>query len=240
MDYDIISSDPVTGEIQVAFASTEEVVATCAFVLPRVNGALLSGQALDAEIRSRAPVWRLVQATEATTVTGYDSALTMGEYVSPLGSEPTLEQCKVAKLAQINAFRECALAAGVSFADHVFDSDSASVARLNLVAGVLLAGGVLPEGVVWRSAANADVAMTPKDVLGLQSAMLAHTQQVFRKSWVLKSQVNLAQTVEAVAAVVWSIPGRKRCVPQGNMWVTSGPTHQTTETEIAVDRVVVQ
>lgn len=222
------------------FNSTEEVAATCVFVLPRVNGEFLRGEALDAEIRSRAPVWRLIQDAEVGTVTGYNSALSMGEYAVPLGSERLLAQCKTAKLAQINAFREHALAAGVRYAGHVFDSDGASVARLNMAVGVLLAGGMLPKEFAWRSVANENVALTPAEIFGLQSAIFMNTEQVFQKSWALKLQVQQAQTVKDVADVQWSIPGLKQRVAQGNVWVTSGPTHQTTETEIAVDWVVVK
>jgi hypothetical protein len=241
MDYKIISADPVAGRIQVEYSSTEEVVASYSFDVRRADGAVLTGAALDAEIRSRAPVWRLIQASEASTLTAFNSALTLGAYAAPLGSEPTLAQCKAAKLAQLNAFREQVLAAaGVRFAGHVFDSDSASVARLNLLANVLLGGGDLPAGFAWRSAANVNVPMTSKDVFGLLSAMLQHANEVFQTSWAKKSLVDKATTAEAVAAVTWTVAGLAGGVPQGNLFVTSGPSHHTTETEIAVDRVVVQ
>jgi hypothetical protein len=69
MQYKIVSSDPTIGQIQVEYSVDGKVIGTIPIDVPVVNGEYISGEALDQEIRFRAPTWlaeRMKQVKEAS------------------------------------------------------------------------------------------------------------------------------------------------------------------------------
>lgn len=68
MDYTIISCDPTTGQIEVAYKDTAGVtVGVYAIDVPIVDNAYITGSALDIEIKHRAPTW-LLERQEAVKI----------------------------------------------------------------------------------------------------------------------------------------------------------------------------
>jgi hypothetical protein len=72
MDYRIISADATIGQIQVTYSNAGTDIATYAIDVPVVDGAFLTGDALVAEIQTRAPVWLLERKTAVAAATGFD------------------------------------------------------------------------------------------------------------------------------------------------------------------------
>lgn len=116
----------------------------------------------------------------------------------------TLEEWKALASKRVNADRERALSAGVTYGGSVYDSDNRSRANLTGAVAATQAGIPLPDRFTWRTSDNKDVPMTAVELVGLAAAMLSHVNAQYRRSWELKAQINAATTAEEVAAVKWS------------------------------------
>lgn len=70
MDYKIIAVDTAIGQLSVAFLdSNGATVAIYAVDVPIVDGNFITGEALEAEIQLRAPVWLMERTSAISTVT---------------------------------------------------------------------------------------------------------------------------------------------------------------------------
>jgi hypothetical protein len=207
MDYKITSTDAKTGSIGVTYSHAGVDVGTYAIDVPVKQGSFIAGAELESEIQSRAPVWLLDRRVEVTHAIGFDAIQALAVFEVPANSEPTIEQLRDAKKAVLNKYRERVLSHGVEFDGHTFDSDTTSVSRLTALSNVLLAGGTLPAGFVWRSADNVDVPMDAISIFGLLGAMILKASAVFTTSWEKKAAVDAAQTKAEVDAVLWLEPG---------------------------------
>ena len=105
--------------------------------------------------------------------------------------------------ARINAARDAAIAASVTFAGVVYDSDPASREALTATLTVLQPVGAVPQGFTWRAADNTDHALTLAQLQGLAAAMLDHGYAQHLKARQKKALIEAAQSVAEVAAVVW-------------------------------------
>lgn len=81
MDYRIIKATPETGQIEVTYTNQGVDVATYAIDIPVVDGAFLTGEALDTEIRHRSPTWLITREEEVATATGFEDIMAL---VTPL------------------------------------------------------------------------------------------------------------------------------------------------------------
>jgi hypothetical protein len=73
MDYRIIAANAEIGQIQVTYSDSGTDIATYAIDVPVVDGAFLTGDALVAEIQSRAPVWLVTRKATVAAATGFDA-----------------------------------------------------------------------------------------------------------------------------------------------------------------------
>lgn len=89
MDYVITRALSETGQIDVTYTHEGKPVATYAIDVPVVDGAFITGQALDAEIRHRAPTWLIEREQQVKTATGFDqiAALVQEVPASPVDPE---------------------------------------------------------------------------------------------------------------------------------------------------------
>lgn len=71
MDYRIVAAH-ASGQIEVAYMHEGEVVAVYAVDVPVVDGRFISGQELDAEIRSRSPEWLVARKGEVQSASGFE------------------------------------------------------------------------------------------------------------------------------------------------------------------------
>ena len=91
MDYQIISANAQIGQIQVLYKQDGNPVATFIIDVPVVNGAFLTGEALDAEIKQRAPIWMTKRKEDLATATGFDAITALVQPLPEAASDPELE-----------------------------------------------------------------------------------------------------------------------------------------------------
>lgn len=85
MDYKIVSANAELGQIQVTYSSENIDIGTYAIDVPVVNGAFITGEILDAEIRVRAPTWLIERKKEVATALGF-------EEINSLVQAPTVQE----------------------------------------------------------------------------------------------------------------------------------------------------
>lgn len=72
MDYKIIRATAQIGQIEVAYLADGKVVGVYAIDVPVIDGAFLTGDALEAEIQHRAPTWATTREQEVRAATGFE------------------------------------------------------------------------------------------------------------------------------------------------------------------------
>lgn len=109
MDYQIIHANSETGQIEVLYKQNGNPVATFAIDVPIVNGVFLSGDALDCEIKQRAPIWIIQRKQELASAKGFNSIAAL---VEPLPETPidTQESANSEMWAQVEFEKKLAKA----------------------------------------------------------------------------------------------------------------------------------
>lgn len=72
MDYRIISADATIGQIQITYVKDGVDIATYAYDVPIENGAFITGERLDAEIRKNAPTWVTERSEQVKNAINFD------------------------------------------------------------------------------------------------------------------------------------------------------------------------
>lgn len=103
---------------------------------------------------------------------------------------------------QINDWATQQINSGVSYLGHPFSSDPDSRALIAGWAAHLASGGSLPEGFVWRTTDNQDVALTPEDIAALNAAFVLKANRVRGIAWDLKARLQTVQTYEEAALLL--------------------------------------
>jgi hypothetical protein len=75
MEYKIVSANADIGQIQVVFSEDGVTLASYAIDVPIVAGAYLTGDALEAEILTRAPTWLVNRKSLAQSASGFENIL---------------------------------------------------------------------------------------------------------------------------------------------------------------------
>ena len=73
MEYTITAANAAIGQIEVTYKNNGDTVATYAIDVPVVDGAFITGEALEAEIQRRAPTWLVERTQEVQAATGFDA-----------------------------------------------------------------------------------------------------------------------------------------------------------------------
>ena len=91
MDYRIISANADIGQIEVTFSKNGTDIATYCVDVPIVDGAFITGAALDADIQLRAPSWVVERKEAVLTATGFSAiqALVQAPVIAPAQVTPT-------------------------------------------------------------------------------------------------------------------------------------------------------
>ncbi|ACO73395.1 hypothetical protein LHK_02600 [Laribacter hongkongensis HLHK9] len=103
------------------------------------------------------------------------------EYVPP---PPTLEALREQRRAEINRWRDEQENGGIEHAGHRWDTDEASLQRINAV----LLSGTNPLG-IWTSADNVDVPMTLEDMQGLFAAIVTRGSAIHARQREMKQAI---------------------------------------------------
>lgn len=117
--------------------------------------------------------------------------------------EPTLAEKKAALRAAINAERDRREQGGFEYDGTVFDSDATSVIRINAAVNTAVAAvlGSSEFSVGWTAADNTTVTLDAQGLLGLSTALAAHSNTQHVRARSLKEQLDAAEDEVAVKAV---------------------------------------
>ncbi len=177
-------------------ARVMEVVYTAEGRQPMHIGARLPyvGESLESVVQMYSPVaYWLEQETEVVV-----PALGSGS-IGQVTLE-TLETAKAKKLAEVAAWRYGVETAGVTLGGATIRTDRESQSQITS-AYTSLKNGLLTS-VNWKSADGQWVALTLAQIEPIAAAVAQHVQSCFNAEMALTQQVNAAQTIEAVNAVV--------------------------------------
>lgn len=113
---------------------------------------------------------------------------------------PTLEENKLAKIAELKAERDAAEVEPISYQGYSFDYDSKARERIN---AAIIALELQGEGakISWTTADNEDVCVTAADLRAIVAAVAVRSNLLhiaYRKA---KAQVEAAGTAEEVRAI---------------------------------------
>lgn len=177
-------------------ARVMEVVYTAEGRQPMHIGARLPyvGESLESVVQMYSPVaYWLEQETEVVV-----PALGSGSIGQV--TLKTLETAKAKKLAEVAAWRYGVETAGVTLGGATIRTDRESQSQITS-AYTSLKNGLLTS-VNWKSADGQWVALTLAQIEPIAAAVAQHVQSCFNAEMALTQQVNAAQTIEAVNAVV--------------------------------------
>ena len=122
--------------------------------------------------------------------------------VPPEPEPPTLEEVKEQKINELKSIRDFKEVEPVQTSKGIFDYDDKSRDRL-AIARQSLEDNPSVESIVWTTADNQRIAMTIADFAEVNSMAAYRSNQLHIKYNELKAEVNAAQTVEEVEAIVW-------------------------------------
>ena len=131
----------------------------------------------------------------------------INEIHKPIVPEPTLDELKLAKCAEINRSRDAEEQGGFEYLGKVFDSDQISCQRISTAAQALQLmnlseGGDIPV-ITWTCADNTTIDLTASDLAGLVIALMEHSNSCHQKATELKEQAEKATTEEELNAISW-------------------------------------
>ena len=115
---------------------------------------------------------------------------------------PTLDEAKETKINELKGIRDTKEVEPVRTGIGLFDYDDKSRDRL-AIARQSLTDNPSVESIVWTTADNQRIAMTIADFAEVNSMAAYRSNQLHIKYNELKAEVNAAQTVEEVEAIVW-------------------------------------
>lgn len=117
---------------------------------------------------------------------------------------PLLDAYKALRRRVIEAKREAAIASGVVWNGHEFDSDRQSIQNIALISTIVALGATIPANFGWRDKNNELVPInTTAELRSFLVAIALHLRDKYVQSWSIKDLVDAAQTHEAVDAVDW-------------------------------------
>lgn len=116
--------------------------------------------------------------------------------------EPTLNELKEAKRAEINQARDKAEQGGFEYMGKVFDSDPISCQRISMAAQAI---ALAPEGatITWTCQDNTTIDLAAKDLARLVVALANWSNTCHQKAATIKAQIEAAKTSEELEKITW-------------------------------------
>jgi hypothetical protein len=159
---------------------------------------------IEYEMRERgvycAALARVILPNERDEWFAYNAWLARGNVPAPMPTPeaPRLDDVRAELRAAVNATRESRVNGGCSALGYQWDTDQKSRDNLSATVAALALGVPLPSDFTWRTADNADVPVTRAQLAQLAGVFLAFGNACYRRSWVLKAQINAAEDPRAV------------------------------------------
>lgn len=120
---------------------------------------------------------------------------------------PTLEDLRKAARARINVGRDLEGAKGFATPYGVFDSDQASMLKINgaTTGALVLASLSQPFATTWTLADNTTVDLDGPQMIEVGLAALAQVDAIYSRARVLKARIESSTDAEEIAGIVWSM-----------------------------------
>jgi hypothetical protein len=114
---------------------------------------------------------------------------------------------RIQRKTMVNTIRDRKIAEGCNTPSGVVDTDDKSLRNIMAVyqAASLALLTDSPFQVTWRLKDNTEVVLGASDVLAVGNAVLAHIQACYARSWVLKQEIDEAETEQEIDAVLIGI-----------------------------------
>lgn len=117
--------------------------------------------------------------------------------------EPTLDELKLLKRAEINSARDRTEQGGFEYLGKVFDSDMISCQRISTAAQAM-AFAQEETAIVWTCQDNTTISLNKTQLAGLVAALVMHSNECHQKATALKAEVEKAKTKEELEKITWS------------------------------------
>lgn len=117
--------------------------------------------------------------------------------------EPTLDELKLLKRAEINSARDRTEQGGFEYLGKVFDSDMISCQRISTAAQAM-AFAQEETAIVWTCQDNTTISLNKTQLAGLVVALAEWSNTCHQKATALKAQIDAAKTAEELEKITWS------------------------------------
>lgn len=113
---------------------------------------------------------------------------------------PTLEENKLAKIAELKAQRDAAEVEPIAYNRYSYDYDSKARDRIS---AAIIALDITGQSIEWTTADNTNVLVTADDLRGIVANVAVRSNELHAKYRELKEQVLQCTTAEEVAKIAW-------------------------------------
>lgn len=116
--------------------------------------------------------------------------------------EPTLDELKLLKRAEINSARDRTEQGGFEYLGKVFDSDMISCQRISTAAQAM-AFAQEETAIVWTCQDNTTISLNKTQLAGMVGALAQHSNSCHQKATALKAEVEKAKSKEELEKITW-------------------------------------
>lgn len=116
--------------------------------------------------------------------------------------EPTLDELKLLKRAEINSARDRTEQGGFEYLGKVFDSDMISCQRISTAAQAM-AFAQEETAIVWTCQDNTTIDLNKTQLVGMVVALAEWSNTCHQKATALKAKIEAAQTAEELENITW-------------------------------------
>ena len=116
--------------------------------------------------------------------------------------EPTLNELKEAKRAEINQARDEAEQGGFEYMGKVFDSDPISCQRISMAAQAMALADDTAK-ITWTCQDNTTIDLNKTQIAGVVVALAEWSNTCHQKATALKAQIDAAKTAEELEKITW-------------------------------------
>lgn len=116
--------------------------------------------------------------------------------------EPTLNELKEAKRAEINQARDEAEQGGFEYMGKVFDSDPISCQRISMAVQAMAFADDIAK-ITWTCQDNTTIDLNKTQIVGVVVALAEWSNTCHQKATALKAQIDAAKTAEELEKITW-------------------------------------
>lgn len=116
--------------------------------------------------------------------------------------EPTLDELKLLKRAEINSARDRTEQGGFEYLGKTFDSDQISAQRISMAAQAMALADDTAK-ITWTCQDNTTIDLNKTQLVGMVAALAEWSNTCHQKATALKAKIEAAQTAEELENITW-------------------------------------